>query len=138
MVRADDPVAAATEVAAELIRTASAFLRQTVNAQAEAVLVVDPRQKIVHASEGAEAMFGYRPGAMEGLRVRELVAPELREIHDAHFAEFVTEPRSRPMKMLDAVPGYRRDETTALIQIGLSAIVGGDELVIVVVMRHVP
>jgi len=70
----------------------------------EALIAFDANRRILHANRGAEALFGYPPGALEGLSTDVLVPERFRQ------------PNAPPMVATDDVvrvdmPGVRRDGT---------------------------
>lgn len=91
----------------------------------DAMILVDGAGRILLANRQAEAMFGYPAGALHGLRIERLMPGELRERHAAHRAEYMSQPRVRPMGASgQTLVGLRRDGRQFPVEIALSPVAG--------------
>ena len=73
-----------------------AILRGIAESSMSLVVDLDTR-KILRASHYLEQLFGYGPGSLVGHSVDVLIPPELREVHERHFAEYAAAPVPRQM-----------------------------------------
>lgn len=60
-------------------------------------VLVDNHQKILHATSGAESIFGYVTSEMTGLDLIELVPEHLRSNHENHVNQFFESMATRSM-----------------------------------------
>jgi PAS domain S-box-containing protein len=86
-----------------------------------ALILVDMvSQKILHATEGAEKMFGYMTDEMISLDLIRLVPDEFKDVHPTHVDGFNAAPVERAMGKRDRpLSGRRRDGTEFPVEIGL-------------------
>jgi len=84
------------------------------------VLVDVERQVIIHATPGAERIFGYVTDEMNGLPLTELVPEGFRGSHEHHVEAFGAAMTTRSMGRRDnALQGRARDGATFPVEIGL-------------------
>lgn len=84
------------------------------------VLVDVETQKILYATAGAEAIFGYVTGEMEGLDLIALVPDKFKPAHSGHVKGFGDAMQTRSMGRRDSVlTGQERDGKTFPVEIGL-------------------
>lgn len=84
------------------------------------VLVDMDSQKVLVATPGAEAIFGYMPDEMVGLNLVELVPDEFKTVHPQHVEGFNANPVDRSMGRRDKpLRGRQRDGKTFSVEIGL-------------------
>lgn len=89
----------------------------------DALIVVDTSGRIVIANPQAERLFGYPSHGLAGLRVEALMPQGVRERHRAHRADYMANPRTRPMGDTgQALIGQRRDGQQFPVEIALSQI----------------
>jgi PAS domain S-box-containing protein len=111
-----------------------AVLRQVLDALADGILLADEAGQIVLASQGAAAMFGYRPGQLVGRPVESLMPAGLREKHRLDRAAYALNPTVRPMADRARLVGLCEDGTTIPVTITLSPIpIAGGHLILAVV-----
>lgn len=93
----------------------------------DALVLVDGSGRITRVNSHAERLFGYPPGTLTGLQIEVLIPETARERHRAHRANYMANPRVRPMGDSDqALVGQRRDGHQFPVEIALSPIVGED------------
>lgn len=77
-------------------------------------------QVILFATQGAEEVFKYMPGEMNGMPLLELVPEEFKSIHPSHVEGFNADPMPRSMGKRDRpLRGRERNGTTFEVEIGL-------------------
>jgi PAS domain S-box-containing protein len=80
-----------------------------VDAAPEAVVAFDGNRRILHANGGAERLFGYEPGALDGQRTDALLPERLRQPDAPPMAP-------TPDLMTVELPGLRRDGTELSVE----------------------
>lgn len=84
------------------------------------VLVDIDTKVIIHATPGAERLFGYVTDEMCNMPLRELVPKEFQDIHDHHVEEFGQAMQDRSMgKRGIVLYGKERDGNTFPVEISL-------------------
>src|ERR1043165_4387528 len=84
------------------------------------VLVDMDSQKVLFATPGAEAIFGYMPDEMVGLDLLDLVPDEFKDVHPQHVSNFNQDPIPRSMGRRDRpLRGKQRDGKTFSVELGL-------------------
>jgi PAS domain S-box-containing protein len=84
------------------------------------ILVDMVAQKILFATPGAEAIFGYMPDEMIGLDLIQLVPDEFKSVHPHYVEDFNENPTDKSMGRRDRpLRGKRRDGRTFSVEIGL-------------------
>lgn len=84
------------------------------------ILVDIKTQKIIYATPGAEAIFGYVTDQMTGRDLIELVPEEFQKIHPRHVEGFGKQMAQRSMGRRDKpLYGKERDGATFPVEIGL-------------------
>lgn len=92
-----------------------------VEANANGLLVIDARGRIVHANPALERMFGYAPGEL-AYQPMEILIPEGRQPdHVAMRASYMKKPAARPMGMGRDLTGRRKDGSQFPVEISLSS-----------------
>jgi protein-histidine pros-kinase len=87
-----------------------------------AVVVVDGNRRIVHVNTKTEQVFGYRRDELLEQTFEMLVPERFWNAYVGHLAEFLLNPRARPMDLgLDPV-GRRKDGSEFPLEVGLSYI----------------
>lgn len=84
------------------------------------ILVDIKTQKIIYATPGAEAIFGYVTDQMTGRDLVELVPEEFQKVHPQHVDGFGKQMAQRSMGRRDKpLYGKERDGATFPVEIGL-------------------
>jgi diguanylate cyclase (GGDEF)-like protein/PAS domain S-box-containing protein len=102
----------------------------------DAMVGVDRSGVIQFVNRQTEALFGYDRDAMVGKLIETLVPESLRTIHQAHRAVFVAYPRSLTFGHDRELHGRRHDATEFPVDISLSHIGTGDDLLVIAAMRN--
>jgi two-component system, cell cycle sensor histidine kinase and response regulator CckA len=103
----------------------------------DAMVCVDSTGKIALLNAQAERLFGYERDEIVGQPVEVLVPEQVRASHPAHRADYMAEPRSRPMGAGMELAGRRRDGSTFPAEISLSAIQTDDGVLVTAAIRDV-
>jgi PAS domain S-box-containing protein len=103
-------------------------LKRILDGAPEALIAFDAHRRIVHANRGAEGLFGYAPGALDGALTDVLVPERLRQ------------PQAPPMAatadiMQIDLPGLRRDGTELPVEWAFRSVHGLADTVFVMTVR---
>jgi PAS domain S-box-containing protein len=103
-------------------KRADEMVRLTVEAAPNAMVMADDQGKIVLVNSQTEVLFGYPREELLGQPVDTLVPPKYRDKHPAYRAEFMRDPRARPMGTGRDLYGLRKDGSEFPVEIGLNPI----------------
>ncbi|WP_243058250.1 PAS domain S-box protein [Nocardioides sp. SR21] len=109
--------------------------RELLDALIDGSVIVDGDGRIVMANEQVEALFGYREDELVDQPVEVLVPEAAREGHDALRHGFTGRARRRPMGRGNRVLGRRKDGSTFSVQVLLSTIGRGEDVLISATIR---
>jgi PAS domain S-box-containing protein len=104
----------------------------------DALLAVDSRGTIVRANDHAERLFGHPAGGLQGRPVEALLPEALRERHRRHRADYMAQPRPRPMggtRM--SLVGLRGDGTRFPVEISLGPLAGSEPPLVLALVRDI-
>jgi PAS domain S-box-containing protein len=88
----------------------------------DAIIFVDKDALIRLWNAGAEAMFGYRAGEMEGQSLDRIIPDPLRARHNEGFHRVMATGESRYAADLLAVPGLRKDGSRISLEFTITLI----------------
>lgn len=94
----------------------------------EGILIVNSKGKIEITNRRIESLFGYSWKELIGKSVEILMPESLRGIHEEHRTYFIANPRTRPMGQGMDLIARRKDGSEFPVEISLSYIKTGDEL----------
>jgi len=103
----------------------------------DGVLLVAPDGRILRANGVADAIFGYGPGNLAGRPLETLLPERARARHALHREAYVRAPMARPMKGRSALVAMRADGSEFPVEVGLSSVRAGDELLLVAFVRDI-
>ena len=87
----------------------------------DALVVIGPDGRILHANGHAEALFGHARGSLEGHEIEELLPAAARARHRAYRDRYMNQPHVRPMGATgQTLTGLRSDGTEFAVEIALS------------------
>ncbi|HRI93153.1 MAG TPA: EAL domain-containing protein [Accumulibacter sp.] len=118
------------------LAAAEARYRGVLETAADALFLVDSAGSILLANTSAERMFGYRPGALNGLCIDLLVPEAKRAAHRGHRARFDAQPRPGSMRVAH-LQGQRCDGSLFPVEISLSHIDEASGRIITCAVRDV-
>ena len=103
----------------------------------DATVCVDSSGQIVLVNAQAETLFGYRREELVGQRVEILLPEAIRARHPDLRARYAADPRPRPMSADMELSACRRDGSVFPAEISLSAIHGGQDMLVSAAVRDV-
>ena len=95
-----------------------------------AIVMVNSESRIVLVNSQTEKYFGYRRDELLGKPIEVLIPERLREHHPDYVKSFKSEHRARPMGLGRNLFGLRKDGSEFPIEVGLSPVETGQELLI--------
>lgn len=96
--------------------------RRLVAESRDAIIFVDTEGLIRLWNAGAEAMFGYRAGDMEGQSLDRIIPEPLRARHNEGFRRVMASGESRYAADLLAVPGLKKDGSRISLEFTITLI----------------
>jgi len=103
----------------------------------DAMVCVDGAGMIALVNAQTERLFGYSRAELVGQPAEILIPEAAREVHPAHRAAYVADPRPRPMGADMELAGRRRDASTFPAEISLAAIDTDQGILVTVAVRDV-
>jgi PAS domain S-box-containing protein len=97
-----------------------AKFRPLLEAAPDAMILIDPKGRVVLANGQAEALFGYTREELLGSPVEMLVPARYHSKHELHRSAYLRDPRPRPMGAGLELYGVRKDGTEFPVEISLS------------------
>ena len=87
----------------------------------DALVVIGPDGRILHANGQAEALFGHEAGTLEGREIEDLIPAASRARHRGYRNRYMEQPHVRPMGATgQTLTGVRADGTEFAVEIALS------------------
>jgi two-component system, NarL family, sensor histidine kinase DevS len=112
-------------------------LRQALDAAPDGIVVVDDTGTIVFVNAMVEQLFEFPPDELVGMSVDVLLPDRARSTHAAHRADYGAHPRTRSMGSGLDLYGRRRSGTEFPLEISLSPLHTGGELLVIAIVRDV-
>lgn len=101
----------------------------------DAIIAVDRRERILFANAAAAAMFGAAPSQLIKLQLGDLLPEWARPQHSTDAARYFDGPRHRPFGSGSRFVARRLDGTVLAVDIALSHVRLGGEVVVVAALR---
>jgi PAS domain S-box-containing protein len=127
-------VAARLHRADQALRSNEERFRLAIEASPTGMLIVDPAGNIVLVNAQVERLFGYTRGELVGSSLELLVPPAQRDAHVAHRKGYLLAPQARRMGLARELRGVRKDGSEFPVEIGLSPLQEGADLVLSVII----
>lgn len=108
--------------AEEAIQESKERFRALLESAPVAVVIVDRRGHIALVNGKTEAMFGYQRPELVGYPLEILLPERFRQSHVGHRANYLAQPRVRPMGLGLDLAGRRKNGSEFPVEIGLSFI----------------
>ncbi len=103
----------------------------------DAMVIVNACGTIVQATARAETVFGFHRDELIGQPVEILVPDRARAQHVDHRRAFAVDPHARPMGAGLELHAVRRDGTEFPVEISLSPVPAGQELLVMAAIRDI-
>lgn len=100
----------------------------------DAMLTVNGSGTISMFNPKAESMFGYKSDEILGQSIHLLVPESLREQHRKLIAEYVSNPKPRPMGVGRSLHARRKDGSVFPVEIGLSPLRNSNRIEVLVII----
>ncbi|MCL5105617.1 MAG: PAS domain S-box protein [Armatimonadetes bacterium] len=103
----------------------------------DGIIIVNREGNITFANNQAAGMFIYKPNDLTGKPIEQLIPESYRDVHVRHRADYVADPRTRPMGVGLELYGLRSDGTEFPVEIALSPTWTEGELSVTAIVRDV-
>jgi PAS domain S-box-containing protein len=125
------------ELAVQKLKENETLFRSLLESAPDAMVIVDSDGIITLVNSQTEKMFGYEREALLGQPVERLVPAALKERHQHHRALFSKNPHVRPIGMGMELFAVRRDGSEFPVEISLSPIDTGREVLMSAAIRDI-
>ncbi|NMG30498.1 PAS domain S-box protein [Aromatoleum evansii] len=111
--------------------------RQLIETAPDAIVVVDADGRIILVNAQTERLFGYAREELVGQSIEMLVPQQLRGNHVGKRNAYIRQPSVRPMGTGLDLAGQRKDGSQVPIEISLSPLGNGDNVLISAAIRDI-
>jgi two-component system, LuxR family, sensor kinase FixL len=125
------------ELAAQKLRETETLFRSLLESAPDAMVIVDAQGLISLVNSQTEKLFGYERKELLGKPVEHLVPARFRKRHQDHRGLFARNPHVRPMGTGMELFAVRRDGSEFPVEISLSPIATGRELLMSAAIRDI-
>jgi PAS domain S-box-containing protein len=113
------------------------LVRSVLDSAPDALIIIDASGSILFANHQITALFGHSPAAVTGQKVEMLLPERFRKRHIGHRSSYAESGRVRPMGIGLDLFALRADGTEFPVEISLSPIRDGADLLIAAAIRDV-
>ena len=110
-------------------------VHELLDSMTDAGLAVDATGTVLLVNERAAALLGYAPHELAGVSLELLVPVGLRRSHAAQRAQYLTQPRARPMGVGISLSAVRKDGVELPLEISLQPLVDPDGTIVIATLR---
>jgi PAS domain S-box-containing protein len=121
----------------QAVRRSEAHFRGLLESAPDAIVIVDAKGEIKLVNKETEKLFGYSRQELLGQRVEMLVPERYQQYHSGHRAEYVAEPRVRPMGVGLELFGHRKNGSEFPVEISLSPMQSPEGMLVTAAIRDV-
>ncbi len=125
------------EIAVQRLEQSEKRFRSLLESAPDAMVIVDRRGTIALINSQTEKLFGYKREELLGKPVEQLVPSRYRDLHCEHRAVFSQSPRVRPMGTGMELFAVRHDGSEFPVEISLSPIETGGEILMAAAIRDI-
>jgi PAS domain S-box-containing protein len=125
------------KAAEEVDRRSRAYFAALLESAPDAVVIADGDGRITLVNKQTESLFGYRRGELLGEKVETLLPDRFHERHVGHRADYIADPRTRPMGAGLELAGRRKDGSEFPVDISLSTIETADGRLLTAFVRDI-
>jgi len=115
----------------------SELVRSVLDSAPDAMIIIDSHGRIIFANRQVMALFGHAPDALVGNPIEVLLPERFRGRHVGHRRGYTDNVRVRPMGTGLDLFGMRQDGSEFPVEISLSPIMQGDEVMVAAAIRDV-
>jgi PAS domain S-box-containing protein len=115
----------------------SDLVRSVLESAPDAMIIIDDSGSVLFANNQITALFGYTRDEVVGQRVEQLLPERFRGRHVAHRGNYTESVRVRPMGIGLDLFARRKDGSEFPVEISLSPIREGDEVLVAAAIRDV-
>lgn len=112
------------------------LLRQMWDGNPDGVVLINEDGIIQFVNRRIELLFGYSRGMLKGQPVHMLLAPDLRERHSKHIANYFRRPTERPMNFAKVLQGQHRSGRAVPVRINLAPLSSDQGTIAMAVIRE--
>ncbi|NOX87780.1 MAG: PAS domain S-box protein [Calditrichaeota bacterium] len=123
--------------ASTLLQETEAKIRNLMDTIFDGIIVVNEDGNIVMVNEQIENLFGYSKDELIDQPLKILIPERFRQTHETHCAAFISNPKTRPMKIDFELCAMRKDGSEFPCTVGLSFITINDNLFISAIIRDI-
>src|SRR4051812_35616260 len=115
----------------------SELVRSVLDSAPDAMIIIDSAGTILFANRQVASLFGYAPAEIVGARIETLMPERFRVKHTGHRQGYGPNGRVRPMGMGLELYGMRKDGSEFPVEISLSPMPQGKDVLVAAAIRDV-
>jgi PAS domain S-box-containing protein len=115
----------------------SGLVRSVLDSAPDAMVIIDPTGTVLFANNQVTALFGHAQEEIIGAPIETLLPERFRARHVGHRTGYTNNVRVRPMGMGLDLYGMRKDGTEFPVEISLSPIAQGEQVMVAAAIRDV-